>query len=219
MTTESKPASPEATPAAPAAPAIDVAALTADITQKVTASVSKTAEEKATAIAAQKLAVIGKALSGEQAPDTRKIVLETFVDDPLKALHTVRESAKNEAVKEIRQELAYKDTQVAVSSKFMPEYPELKATNKLRMVEKIADDYVAQGKPYNEALELGFQETIKEFGLKSVSEAQRNSAVRGVGLPTGGGFASQTEQASPEKVQSDFLAGMQARARSFRTRK
>lgn len=223
MTTENPTTPAATTPApAPAAPPVDVAKLTADITKQVTENANKFAEEQSTKLVTQKLAAIGKALSGEPATpqDTNRTVLETFVADPLKALHTVQQGATQKAVQIINDQLAVKAVQNEVASKYVGDYPEFMTSKvKIKTVEKLADDYANAGMDYKEALDKAFQETIKDLDLKSVSKAQESNAVRMVALPGGGGYSPQPTTFDAKKSESDFFSGMKAKMNSFRDKK
>ncbi len=219
MTTEAPTTQTPAPTPAPATPPVDVAKITADATTAAIAATAKAAEESATKLAAQKLSAIGKALAGEEAEDPNKAVLRALISDPISALNTAAKKGEERALKAIREEREIERTQVAVSSKFVPEYPGLNSPKKLAAVERYAEDYMNQGKPYAEALEMGFKDAITEFGLKSVTEEVKSGTMRGVGLPSGGGYGSTTSKVDPEKGQQDFLAGMRAKANSFRVKK
>ena len=207
------------TPAAPTQPIIDIAKITADAVSQATAKAEKIADEKATKVAAQKLEMIGKALTGDKGADMNEVILKTFVADPLKAFHTVKEAAKKEALDQVRSDNQIADLQRAVASPFLSEYPELNSPNKLALVERLADQYEASGTSYADALKKGFEETVKEFGLKSVSEAHRTGAAYNTGLPGGGGFIPGAPQHDEAKSQSNFMTNMKNKMNSFRVKK
>ncbi len=208
----------EAAPA-PVQPAIDVNKIVADATKAATDAATKTAEQSASKIAAQKLEMIGRALTGEKPQDQSEMVLEKFVKDPLRALHTVKEQAKAEIREENAQQETLKETQRVVVMPFLNEYPELQSKTKLALVEKLAEDKQRTGMSYSDALKAACDETVKEFGLKSVSEAQRNGDARFAGLPGGGGYAPSAPKYDEAKSNDTFLSGMKARANSFRNKR
>lgn len=200
-------------------PAVDAAQITKDATDSATKAAVKAAQDEATKVAVQKLEMIGKALVGDEGAGQNETILRGFVNDPVRTLATVKEAAK----KEIREEMAQRDqfltTQKTVATPFLQEFPEVNTPNRLAMVEKLTENYEAQGKPYAEALKLGFEETVKELKLTSVSEAQRTGAALNVGLPGGGGVVPGYQKHDEAKSNADFLSGMKAKMNSQRVRK
>lgn len=213
--TETPPAAKTETPASPPAPAQVDPATRAAIVKEATEAATKTAQEQGVKIAAEKLKQIGQALTGETAPAPEKQLLETFVANPLKTLHSLKEVTKSEIREEQRQIEAQRATQLNAVQPFINEYPELNAPNKLALVEKIAEDHQRAGMTYADALKKGCEEAVKEFNLKSVSEIQA-SGNYAAGLPGGGGVRPPVSKFSEEKSQSDFINGMKARVTSFR---
>lgn len=215
MTTEA-PTTPAAAPATPQV--IDVQAITNQAVEAATKAASGMAEKKATEIAAKRIQEIGRAMSGDGAVNPTQTALETFVADPLKTMHSLKEITKKEIREEQQRINDYQATQRNSVQPFINDYPELNSPKKLALVEKLADQHAASGLSYADALKKGCEEAIKEFGLKSVSEAEKAGNVANVALPHGGGFRSGTPSISQEKSTSDFMTGMKSRLVSFRKR-
>lgn len=206
---------------APAAvqPPVDVAALTKSITESVIASTTKVAQEQATKIAAARLKEVGQALTGVEAPDKEQQMLRTLVDKPLSTLHSLKEVVKQEMRQETAQQKAIESTQRAVLNPIIAEHPGLNTPNKLALVESLTAKNQAAGMSYQASLEKAAKDTVAEFQLPSVSEAERNEAAQGTGLPSGGGNRGGTPRWDAGKSDSSFMQGMKDRFKSFRSKK
>lgn len=199
-------------------PKIDVAAITKQVTEEAVKAAESIADKRSSELAAKKLAEVGRALTGEQVKSQEEQIVEKFVTDPAKLLHGVKELAK----KEMREEMAEVDTirniQREVGQKYVNEYPGINTPKRLEMVESLTNKYVNTGMGYQEALDKSFKDTVSEFKIESVSEAQKSGNYP-IGFPGGGGVNPGAPKFSNEKSQSDFLSGMKAKAASFRTKK
>lgn len=200
-------------------PAVDVAALAKAAADAATAAVTKTIEEKASKVATDKLEAIGRALTGQDKPDHGQQALESFVKDPLKSLHTVKEITKQELREEMQVEQNFRNIQASVAKPFLENYPEINTPTKLALVEALTIQAQKAGDSYDVALKKGFEGAIKEFKVESVSEAIKNGNYQQGGLPHGGGFVPGAPKYSEEKSNADFLTGMKQRAAAIRTRK
>ncbi len=198
----------------PPAPTVDVDKITKD----ATAAAVKVAEEQTTKLVGEKLRRFGAQLSGDGA-DPNAQVMSEFLKDPLNVLKSVKEVAKSEIREEHQRQAAHKEVQRAVATPFISDYPEINNPKKLAMVEKLAEDYTADGMSYADALKKGFEETVKEFGLKSVSEKQKEDSINHAGLPGGGGISPVNQRHDEVKSQSDFLTAMKAKAQAVRLKK
>ena len=176
----------------------------------------KMAEKKAAEIASAKLKEAARVLTGEPSKSQADTLLENFAKDPAKLLGAVKEATKREIRQEQAQIEAIRSTQLSVGNKYIREYPEINTPARIAMVEKLAEQAERNGESYEAALDKGFKDAIKEFGLKSVSEHQALGTH--VGLPGGGGMAPGAPKHDEQKSQSSFLEGMRTRMRSFRTR-
>jgi hypothetical protein len=216
MTTE---AQAKETPAPSSQPTIDVAAVAKSAAEAATKAAMADVESRASKVAADKLAEVGRALVGAPTESVHDKIVKDFVTDPLKVLRTVAQSATDNAVKIMSDSRRIEDTQRAVVGAQITEYPELNSPNKLALVERLSEQYQADGKPLSEALKLACDDTVKEFGLKSVSEAQRAGAAHYTGLPGGGGVGAGAPRRDEEKSQLDFMSNMKNRANSVRIKK
>lgn len=208
------PASPAPVVTPPPAPVVDVEKIVRDATESATKAANEIASKNVQAT----LAKVGQALSGEVPPNKSDEFLKNFVAAPEKVLSNVIDIAVNRTETRNNQVNAVNKIQREVVAPFVNEYPELKSPNKFALIEKLAGDKERSGIPYAEALKSACEETVKEFGLKSVSEAERQSGY-GAGLPSGGAARNGAPIVSEEKSQSDFITGMRARSNSFRTKK
>lgn len=216
MTNAPTPEAPAPQAAQPAAPQVDISALVAKAAEAATKAASEAAERKATEIAAKRIQDIGRAMVGEPQADPGKQFLETFVADPVRSLHSLKEITKRELKEEMAEKEKVAKTQVDSVGPFIKEYPELNSPKKLAMVEALANQQQALGLSYGEALKKACEETVKEFGLKSVSEAERDGSYAHVALPGGGGYRPGAPKQNEEKSQTDFLSGMRSKMSSFR---
>lgn len=197
---------------------VDHVAIAASAAEAATKAAMKTADERATKVAAEKLAQVGRALIGEQPQDVKQQVLQRFVDNPLETMNTITQAATDRAMKQVDARLATESIQRNVVGKHAAEYPELKGPNKLALIEKLAEQYERNGDSYSLALDKACTDTVKEFGLQSVSEAQRTGAALHTGLPGGGGMGSGAPRRDEAKSNSDFMAGMRAKMSATRNK-
>jgi hypothetical protein len=207
-----------ATTTTAAAPTIDVAAIAQQAAAAAAAEAGKIMEQKAKDVAAATRAEIARSISGEKEPSQQNQVLERFVQDPVKFAQTIKDVAKREMREEAAAERQLADVQRSVLQPLVSEYPELNSEVKLDLVEKRTERYERSGISYPEALKKAAEETVKEFGLKSVSEAQRESGYRAAGLPGGGGFSPGAPTFDPAKSEKDFFSGMKERMNAQRKR-
>ncbi len=215
MTTEVQPTPP---PQQPAPPVIDTARIAEEAARAATQAAEKIMDQKVAEVAAQTRRDIARSIDGEKpvAPQTQ--FLEHFATDPARAFHTLKEITKREMREEDAAKQGIVDTQRAVVSPFVNEYPELNSPKRLAAVEKFAEQYEKAGMSYGEALQKGCEDAVKEFGCKSVSDAQRENGYR-AGLPGGGGSTSSGAQPYNENASNQsFLEGMQSRMKGFRTK-
>lgn len=217
----SESATPPAQTTQPAQPQIDVQAIANQAAEAAAAKATAVAQEMATRVTNERLAQAAAVLNPNLKPvDPGQRVLEDLVANPIATLHTVKELAKKEIREEFDKKQLVVDTQRSVLTPMISEYPELNSPNKLALVEKLAEKHQKSGKSMGEALKLASEEAIKEFGLKSVSEAQRDGTARFTGLPGGGGYVSSGSQKFDEsKSQTDFISGMKKAAEAARSRR
>lgn len=216
-TTEAKPAE-QATP--PAQPAVDVKKITEEVTSAVTSSMKQVVQDAAKAQAAENLKFIGRQISGENQPDPNQVALSIMQKEPLKFASTVIELAKTEIRKENAQAESRNAELRDVAEPILKEYPALQEPKKFALAERIQSHYISQGLTESEALKKGLEEAAKEFNLKSVSEQQKDGAVNGVALPTGGSFyPTGVTRPDEAKAQASFLEGIKAKAKSVRQKK
>lgn len=213
------PVTPAATPSPAAAPAPDTNAIVERAASAAAEAAMKMVDSKASEIATKKLQEIGRAMANEPKPDPTKQFLEGFVSDPAKAFHAVKEITKRELREENQAAENIRATQRNVIGPIINEYPELNNPTRLKFVEKLADDYKQAGMSYDAALEKAGKETVKELGLKSVSEAQRSGSYGYAGLPGGGGFNPGAPRHDEQKSQSSFLQSMRERAAAVRLKR
>lgn len=218
MSDGTTPATTPASAAAPAAPAVDAAAIAREAASEATKAAAQLFKEQSANIAKATREEIARSISGEKPKPKEQELLETFAKDPAQVLHRLKEMTKDELRNEERQRNEIRETQRSIVAPFVEEYPQLTG-KKLSFVEKIAEQYEAQGVPYSEALKKGCEEAVKEFGLESVTEAQKKAGYRAVGLPGGGGMSMGAPAFDEKKSESDFLSGMKARHSAIRTRK
>ena len=206
------------TPQATPQPKVDIEAITKNAVDIATKAATDTAHKVAQQITSDRMKQAASILTGEPQVSPQNQVLEQFVADPLKALHTVKEMAKSEVKRELKEETDSRnrvvETQRKIGMPFINEYPEVNQPNRMALVEKLTDQHLAAGKPYEEALKAGFEDTIKEFNITSVSEAQKNGQRHG--LPSGGGMGFGAPRQNEEKAQTDFVSGMRSKMTSFR---
>jgi hypothetical protein len=208
-------------PAAAPAPAqvVDVAKIAEQAAAAATAAATKIAEQKASEVADSTRKAIARQIAGEPEKPVNERALEELVKDPVRSLRVAVDVAKKEIREEEAVQKRLENTQRQVVGAVIQEYPGLNSEKKLAAVERFAADYEAQGVPYAEALKKACDDAVKEFGLKSVSETQRENGYR-AGLPGGGGASSPGASAFDDsKSQSSFLDGMRSRMNSFRTKR
>lgn len=203
---------------APKAPEVNVDVIVQKATEEATKAAEKIANKKAMEIANERLSKAASVLKGEPERSADDQVLEVFTKDPLKTLHTLKEITKKELRDELAADTERKQVEFNTVNPFIKEYPELNSPKKLALVERLADEYVSKGQSREQALKTACQETISEFGLKSVSEQERQEGYS-AGLPSGGGFRQPATKFSEEKSQQDFLSGMRNRMQGYRTKK
>lgn len=217
MTTNENVSAPAANVApAPTVPTIDVAKVAESAAEAATKVASEMIEKKASEIATAQLREFGRKLSGEEAPDPGKQFLESFVSNPAKVLHGIKELTKKEIAEENKAIERVQTTQRNVVTPFINEYPELNSPKKLALVQQLASQKEAAGMSMEQALQEGCEEAVKEFNLKSVSDAAREGNYAATGLPGGGAYRPGAPKFNEAKSNSDFLAGMKSRVTSFR---
>jgi hypothetical protein len=217
---DQNPAAPAAPTPAPAAPAVDAAAIAQQAADMVRAEVAKVTAD-VTAKADAKLKHAARVLSGEPEATSTEDILETFLKDPVKTLHTVKEVAKREMREEQEQQDQKIRTERAVVGPMLNQYPGLKTDANSAAVEMIAGRLSKSGMSYAEALKAACEKVIKDNDLKSVSDAQRNGDANFAALPgSGGGSAGGgAPQRDEGKNAQDFITSMKNRVSSFKTRK
>lgn len=198
----------------------DVAALVETASKAAIEKATKLANEKAEAAINQRMREAGRILSGEQdKSDPNVDFITRFAQEPIKVITGVKDYAKQEAYQQFKTEAAAERIQTEVAEKFKKEYPELAAGNKAKLVDALARTKIAEGKPLREALEESFKETVSEFGLKSVSDSQREASYA-LGIPTGGGYvgggSDGTKAYNAEESAAAFVKGQRARLSSFK---
>lgn len=217
MTTEAKTETPP-----PAAPAVDVDAIIKAATEKATEAAKSTAVTAAAEASKKTRQEIVNAISGNTGENAQEKVLNDFLKDPLKVLHATAKHAadtvKEELATQSANTAAMQRVQQQVVGPVIAKYPDLSG-KKLALVEKIAEQHQAAGKTYAEALKLGCEETIKEFGLKSSDQLEADAAAAAAALPNGGSLRQSLEKFDNTKSSSDFLQGMKDRHKSMRVRK
>lgn len=199
----------------------DPKALAEQVSKVAVEAATKIAEDRAAAVAkdsADKLAKAAAILTGTPEVDKNEQILQGFIKDPVKFAKTIHESAVNTVMSTMAKNKATEQQQMDAIGPFIREYPELRG-NKLKLVEKLAEEKEKGGMAYGDALKEAAAETVKEFKMEKVSEAQRNSAAFYAGLPGGGGMGSGVPVRDEGKAQTDFISGMKARLSSFRVRK
>lgn len=200
-----------ATPAQPAAiPQVNVEEIVAKVTEAALAKTNELATQKAEEISSQRLREVGRQLTGEQ-PVSRDVeVLRNLAERPTDFFQGLYNQTNLSTKAIVEQALAERE----VTEKFTREYPELQASSKAKIVSALAKDKVASGVNPKKALEEAFNETVKEFDLKSVSNQQREAALsHGVV----GGFAGVTEGARKkrEEIVSSGKAFIEARKKQM----
>lgn len=203
----------------PAPAPFDATALAKQVTEAAVAAATQVAEKRASEHAAFKLQQAADVLTGRPQVDPTEQILKGFVADPVKAFKTVKDVAKQEIYAEMDKKKNTEDMQRSVVMPFIDQYPELKGDAKLALVEKLTEKHEKAGLSYSEALKKGCEETVKEFGLKPVSEAQRQSAALYAGLPGGGGMGSGAPARDEGQAQTDFISSLKAKSLSFRNKK
>ena len=198
------------------APAVDVEAVTKRVTEEATKRAQETIEKKATELATEKIVQIGRAMTGEQEKSPEQKLIEDFVSSPVKILSALKDITKKEIKDENDQIRKFQENQRSIAKPIVDEYPEMNSPNKLALAEKLAEQYVNSGMDYNSALEKGLKDTVKEFGLKSVSEAQKDGTYRATGLPGGGGVGTGAPKYDEEKSQRTFVQAMRDKMTSFK---
>lgn len=197
-------------------PQADIAEITKQATITATAAAEKTLVKKAEELSAAHLKRIGQALSGGEPVDANKNALTAFAGDTLGVLNAVKEQAKKETLEAVGKARNIERVQESVGTKFINEYPELNSEKRIKIVEALASEHEAKGLSYKEALTKGFEDTVTELGLKSVTEAVKEKGYNGVGLPSGGGFlGNNNNQFNDSKSSSDFITSMKSRRASF----
>lgn len=221
MTTEANSAPTSTEAQKPATPAIDIDAITAKATEAATKAAEKVAEDRAKTIAADNMKKLGNALAGNDVVEksSNEKLLEKFVENPANFVQSIVGLTKKQIKEEQDEVNSYRQTESRVMTPLYNEYPELNSTAKLKLVDSITRDYLSKGDSYEVALEKAAQDTIKEFNLKSVSEAEREAGYSSGGLPQGGSYRPQAAQFDDSKSSTDFISGMRNRGTAFRTRK
>lgn len=208
-----------ATTPPPTTPPIDVEKIKADAIADATKAATKAAEDQATKLVGEKLKKLGTQIAGGEVIDPAEQLMGQFLKDPVAVLKGVKDIAKTEMAEDMELQRQHRAVQNAVANPIFEEYPELRNSKKLAMVEKLTDDYVDNGMPYAEALKKGFDEAVKEFGLTSVTERQKKGEINHAGLPGGGGVSPVGQRHDEQKSQTDFLTRMQEKAAAVRHKK
>lgn len=217
--TEAAVNTPAATPPpAPAGP--DIEAITRQVTEAAVKAAEAASAKQADAIATKTRKDIAQALNGGEQVDPSKKFLEQFLTDPTRAFYNTKEMAKSELREENAAIANQQKVQRTVLTPFVEEYPALATGKKLAMVEKITEQHQNEGMSYADALKQACSDTVKDLGLKSVSEMQRDGEINAAGLPNGGGsFGGGSSKFDDKKSSLDFLQGMKEKAAAIRTRK
>lgn len=191
----------------------------AAIAKQMVEVATKAALDTATRTVDERMKAAQNALAGGPPKQSaQELVLGKLVEDPIRFANTIKETAKQEVIAEMdartQRTENIKRVQRDAVEPFVAQYPDLGAPNKLKFIEKIAEEH--EGRiGYDAALKLGCETAISEFGLKTVSEKEASGAI---GLPRGGAFQFGANSPSPEKSSADFISGMQATAAARRTR-
>jgi hypothetical protein len=206
----------------PAEQAFNPAEIVKQVTDAATAAATRIADERVKAVTDSTSARMKQAadiLSGTPAKDPTEQILAGFVEDPIKFARTISKAAEDNIRRELKKEKQVEDTARAVIDPFIAEYPQLREGKKSALIEKFAEQNEAAGMSYADALKKATEDTIKEFGLTKVSEAQRTQQGFYAGLPGGGGMGGGAPARDEAKTQTDFISGMRSRLSSFRNKK
>lgn len=220
MTTETPAVKTETAPvvAAPA-PQINVDEMVSRVAEQAARAATDAANASVDKKVADRLRTVGQALAGESPIDPNQQILNGFVNNPVEFARTIH----NEAVKTVRQEINDKENRKAderaVLNPLMEEYPGLKTPGKLKIVQKFTEDYKREGMSHADAVKAAANDTIKEFGLEKVSEAQRNSAAHYAGLPGSGGSGFGAPKVDAATSNKSFVDGMKNRMVASRTKR
>ena len=204
---------------APAAQQIDTAKITQEVAAIASEAASKAAEQAASKIAEKRLKDAARMLTGE--PETPQVnpYLARMVQNPEGHIIDVIETTEKRVLDRVNKERHAENVIRSVGNKYAAEYPQITEGNKLALVEKLMEQNERSGMPKGEALEHAFQATAKEFGLKSVSDMQREGNYQ-YSLPFGAGGVPMGGQPrfDDSKSTNDFFSGMKARASATRKR-
>lgn len=209
----------------PSAPAIDVAAITKQAVEAATAKAEELTKSKAEALAADNAARLQQAarlLAGESLDDKPKqhALHQAFIQDPETFVERLGENIVHKA--EQKRISSEQNASVArsVTAEFVNKFPDVVEDGKAEIIKGLVAAKMAEvdanGKPvhsYKDALKYGFETVVKQFGLKE-SEGQSS----GFGLPRGGAASFGASKASKTQANADFIAGMRAKAASYRNK-
>ncbi len=212
-----------AAPVAPATPApVDTNKVANAAAEAATTAATQMIEQKAGEIAkkmtAEKMQAAARALTGEDAPNPNKQVLEHLAKDTIKTLRSTADVAVNEVLSIINQREQIKNEQKEVAQKYVNDYPEIVQTKNVKLVEARAAQLENEGMSHKEALDASFKEVVAATGLKPISERQQSDPSI-MGLPRGGAGYGATPKFDPVKSQHDFIAGMKSKINSQRVKK
>lgn len=196
-------------------PQIDIKSITDKVLGEVTKKTQELAETRAQELTSQKFNQLGRALLGEKDIDPDAELIKNIAKSPREVLYGLKEISKQEMRAEFQAQLQLDKTKDKISNKYLNEFPDLTSGRKLSLVENLAKAKLEEGESYKDALDSAFKEVVEEFGLKSIKEAQNNSAY-GYGIPNGSFNAAQAKKDEADS-QLDFIKGIQQQ--SLRTKK
>ncbi len=213
--TESAPVTP------PAQPAVDISKITQDAAAIAAQAASEAAKAEAVRISNERLKEAARVLTGEPAKGEEKInpLLEYMLNDPQRYARELKELTKKELREEMSRQTEHERTTKKVCDQIFREYPEINTPARLAMVDSICQGYERAGLAYGEALKKGFEEAVKDLGLKSVTELQAEGKYVH-GIPGGGGgyFGASQPPRNESKLSQDFVTQMRQRLVSQKTR-
>lgn len=211
----------ESAPSTPPAPQVDIAKITQDAAAIAAQAASEAAKTEAVRISNERLKEAARVLTGEPAKGEERVdpLLEYMLNDPRRYARELKELTKKELREEMSRQSEHERVTKRVCDQTFREYPEINTPARLAMVDSICQGYERAGLPYAEALKKGFEDAVKDLGLKSVSELQAEGKYVH-GIPGGGGgyYGASQPPRNESKLSTDFVTQMRQRIVAQRTK-
>lgn len=185
-----------------------------------TAAATKAAEAAKTQVdkvVKERMAEAARVLQGQptQTEDKEKNLAITTLTNPSQVFGSVIKVAKEEAKKELREEMAAKaakeDRTQKIAAPFLNEYPALNTPDRLSMVEGVVQRNLQSGQTADEALKNAFTSTVRELNLTPASKTPPT------GMPSGGSVYFPNQNIDLNKSSTGFFEGARNRLAAARS--